>query len=36
MVHQRLVDLARRDFLAAAIDDLLQPSRERQAGVSHR
>ena len=33
MVHQRFVDLARRDFLAAAIDDLLQPSGQRQVAV---
>ena len=28
MIHQHLVDLARRDFLAAAVDDLLQPAGE--------
>jgi hypothetical protein len=33
MVHQRFIDLARRDFLAAAIDDLLQPPGEREIAV---
>ena len=33
MVHQRFVDLAGRNFLAAAIDDLLEPSGEREIAV---
>ena len=28
MLHQDLVDFARRDLLAAAIDDLLEPAGE--------
>ena len=33
MVEQRLVDLARRDLLAAAIDDLLEPPGQAQIAV---
>ena len=33
MIHQSFVDLARRNFLAAAIDDLLQPPGQRQIAV---
>ena len=33
VIHQRLVDLARRDFLAAAIDDLLQPPRQGEVAL---
>jgi hypothetical protein len=30
VIHQRLVDLARRDLFAAAVDDLLQPTADGQ------
>src|SRR5271165_1734396 len=33
VIHQRLVNLARRDFLAAAIDDLLQPPRQGEVAL---
>ena len=33
MIHQRFIDLARRDLFAAAIDDLLQPSGDREIAV---
>ena len=33
MIHQHLVDLERRDLLAAAIDDLLQPAGDAQIAV---
>ena len=33
MVHQRFIDLAWANFLAAAIDDLLQPPGKRQITV---
>ena len=34
VIHQRFVDLARADlFLAAAIDDFLQPSGQREVAL---
>jgi hypothetical protein len=33
VVHQDLVDLARADLLAAAVDDLLQPAGEADVAV---
>jgi hypothetical protein len=37
VVHQDLVDLARADLLAAAVDDLLQPAGQAEValGVHH-
>ena len=33
MIHQHVVDLERRDLLAAAVDDLLEPAGDAQIAI---